>query len=116
MALALNEPADAALVWLRHAQSHVEPRLLELLELPDEQRIDPRWSGALGHTREYARRPAKRLRPALVAMGHGMGAGHAELPTGVWTFAAALELLHTCLLYTSPSPRDGLLSRMPSSA
>ena len=25
-------------------------------------------------------------------------------------------LFHTCLLYTSPSPRDGLLSRMPSSA
>ena len=25
-------------------------------------------------------------------------------------------LNHTCLLYTSPSPRDGLLSRMPSSA
>ena len=28
-----------------------------------------------------------------------------------------LELLEgRCLLYTSPSPRDGLLSRMPSSA
>ena len=26
------------------------------------------------------------------------------------------ERLETCLLYTSPSPRDGLLSRMPSSA
>ena len=26
------------------------------------------------------------------------------------------NLLKTCLLYTSPSPRDGLLSRMPSSA
>ena len=25
-------------------------------------------------------------------------------------------LLNSCLLYTSPSPRDGLLSRMPSSA
>ena len=25
-------------------------------------------------------------------------------------------LLKICLLYTSPSPRDGLLSRMPSSA
>ena len=25
-------------------------------------------------------------------------------------------LPNTCLLYTSPSPRDGLLSRMPSSA
>ena len=24
--------------------------------------------------------------------------------------------LYICLLYTSPSPRDGLLSRMPSSA
>eukprot|EP01016_Furgasonia_blochmanni_P022152 TRINITY_DN2420_c0_g1_i8.p2 TRINITY_DN2420_c0_g1~~TRINITY_DN2420_c0_g1_i8.p2 ORF type:complete len:116 (+),score=28.01 TRINITY_DN2420_c0_g1_i8:329-676(+) len=24
--------------------------------------------------------------------------------------------IQTCLLYTSPSPRDGLLSRMPSSA
>src|SRR5680860_1812490 len=28
----------------------------------------------------------------------------------------ALDLLGACLLYTSPSPRDGLLSRMPSSA
>ena len=26
------------------------------------------------------------------------------------------EQLNYCLLYTSPSPRDGLLSRMPSSA
>ena len=25
-------------------------------------------------------------------------------------------LFYGCLLYTSPSPRDGLLSRMPSSA
>ena len=25
-------------------------------------------------------------------------------------------VLYICLLYTSPSPRDGLLSRMPSSA
>ena len=26
------------------------------------------------------------------------------------------DYLYSCLLYTSPSPRDGLLSRMPSSA
>ena len=25
-------------------------------------------------------------------------------------------MLHSCLLYTSPSPRDATLSRMPSSA
>ena len=29
---------------------------------------------------------------------------------------AYLSGTNTCLLYTSPSPRDGLLSRMPSSA
>ena len=28
----------------------------------------------------------------------------------------AIAQILTCLLYTSPSPRDGLLSRMPSSA
>ena len=28
----------------------------------------------------------------------------------------AKNLPNSCLLYTSPSPRDGLLSRMPSSA
>ena len=28
----------------------------------------------------------------------------------------AIGIMYTCLLYTSPSPRDGLLSRMPSSA
>ena len=27
-----------------------------------------------------------------------------------------IRAINTCLLYTSPSPRDGLLSRMPSSA
>eukprot|EP01016_Furgasonia_blochmanni_P038875 TRINITY_DN4751_c0_g1_i2.p1 TRINITY_DN4751_c0_g1~~TRINITY_DN4751_c0_g1_i2.p1 ORF type:complete len:141 (+),score=9.94 TRINITY_DN4751_c0_g1_i2:156-578(+) len=27
-----------------------------------------------------------------------------------------MQCIYTCLLYTSPSPRDGLLSRMPSSA
>ena len=32
------------------------------------------------------------------------------------SWLTVLLLLHICLLYTSPSPRDGLLSRMPSSA
>ena len=30
--------------------------------------------------------------------------------------AAGAAMINDCLLYTSPSPRDGLLSRMPSSA
>ena len=35
--------------------------------------------------------------------------------TGEW-LAGDAYVHWTCLLYTSPSPRDGLLSRMPSSA
>ena len=31
-------------------------------------------------------------------------------------YATAVGRVKACLLYTSPSPRDGLLSRMPSSA
>ena len=31
-------------------------------------------------------------------------------------FSTSISSVYTCLLYTSPSPRDGLLSRMPSSA
>ena len=33
-----------------------------------------------------------------------------------WEFLLPIFFGDTCLLYTSPSPRDGLLSRMPSSA
>ena len=33
-----------------------------------------------------------------------------------YSLDAQKEKLKSCLLYTSPSPRDGLLSRMPSSA
>ena len=32
------------------------------------------------------------------------------------SFNVLMHELKGCLLYTSPSPRDGLLSRMPSSA
>ena len=47
----------------------------------------------------------------------------AKAQTTFWIFAglmglslSSILLVYTCLLYTSPSPRDGLLSRMPSSA
>ena len=37
------------------------------------------------------------------------------LPGEAWCMMNHVRI-HGCLLYTSPSPRDGLLSRMPSSA
>ena len=47
--------------------------------------------------------------PVSIAAGGYFG-------TYVDTDATARNEYELCLLYTSPSPRDGLLSRMPSSA
>ena len=40
----------------------------------------------------------------------------ADIERGVYDIKDKVDAGYTCLLYTSPSPRDGLLSRMPSSA
>ena len=50
----------------------------------------------------------------LVVTSGAIAAGLA--PLGLKSRPKELELQQACLLYTSPSPRDGLLSRMPSSA
>ena len=57
----------------------------------------------------------------VVALRVGGGSILGRVGPILWTNAVGLVLvlrviLCTCLLYTSPSPRDGLLSRMPSSA
>ena len=48
------------------------------------------------------------------------GSGYSGEPKGLMGFVALKQLTQTqaelCLLYTSPSPRDATLSRMPSSA
>ena len=55
--------------------------------------------------------------------GFGRQKGHTEIYRGAeytvdFIPKVRIEILadDACLLYTSPSPRDGLLSRMPSSA
>ena len=40
----------------------------------------------------------------------------ADVVVDVVVVAGDVVVADACLLYTSPSPRDGLLSRMPSSA
>ena len=42
--------------------------------------------------------------------------GRSGVQAHAWLFYPNLNKINDCLLYTSPSPRDGLLSRMPSSA
>ena len=50
----------------------------------------------------------KMLHKSAISKDHGRKKGTAK--------AYRCTAPSTCLLYTSPSPRDGLLSRMPSSA
>ena len=53
----------------------------------------------------------------LVGNRTGIALGNATTGDGVfYTIDVQKHLGKGCLLYTSPSPRDGLLSRMPSSA
>ena len=61
------------------------------------------------------------LGPVVGVVGSAMALEALKLITGVGTPLIGTlgyfdALSGTCLLYTSPSPRDGLLSRMPSSA
>ena len=76
--------------------------------------------------------PREEIRPTPISAGGGEGGGSADEGGGVgqtvnlrlWTpqndahNAADQTLIaaYTCLLYTSPSPRDRTRSRMPSSA
>ena len=46
----------------------------------------------------------------------GMTKGPCRHKETWWWNEEVAEAVRNCLLYTSPSPRDGLLSRMPSSA
>ena len=66
----------------------------------------------------------KRLCPAGQDLSHGSEAHETRDPYGparqlrgpAHVLFRTKTCMYTCLLYTSPSPRDGLLSRMPSSA
>ena len=60
----------------------------------------------------------KELKPRILVLGIG-GAGGNAINGMIEAGLQGVEFIAVntdCLLYTSPSPRDGLLSRMPSSA
>ena len=54
--------------------------------------------------------------PHLFKLVSGEDAIKSLAELGMVFLMISLGLEFNCLLYTSPSPRDGLLSRMPSSA
>ena len=55
---------------------------------------------------------------AIEAISRLTASDHPEVEAAWFSFVllGGVMVIDACLLYTSPSPRDGLLSRMPSSA
>ena len=91
-----------------------------------EQKVSSGWEylAARREPMEYPNnlrrlRDARKLTQADVAEALGINqAEYSRMEKGRRRVGTHLETQtpNTCLLYTSPSPRDGLLSRMPSSA
>ncbi|WNG54550.1 polyprenyl synthetase family protein [Archangium gephyra] len=97
--------------WLQLVRARVDASLAELLELPDEARLDIRWTEALGHVREYVLRPTSRMRPALLLAGYCLARGSASVPAGLWRFAAGLELLHAFAAIHDDAAEQSVLRR-----
>ena len=88
------------------------------------QETPQRLSGDLFHPPVFICNAAhaKPIETQMAEIGHDIGAiivepmGRNTAPCAVVAALHAQATTPDCLLYTSPSPRDGLLSRMPSSA
>ena len=102
-------PGEPAIVAKRELSGQfLAGPLLRRLRIPFVERYDV--SGSLADAE------------ALIAHAH-QGRTLVFFPEGTFTRRSGLSGFYlgafkvaACLLYTSPSPRDGLLSRMPSSA
>ena len=115
-----EEAVDRALVKdaLTELQADYENRGVSVVEVASgfrvqiDQEVAP-WISLLFEERppRYTRALLETL--ALVAYRQPITRSEIEEVRGV---AVSTNIIKTCLLYTSPSPRDGLLSRMPSSA
>src|SRR5665647_1616816 len=107
----LHRLAALDLVDVLHALGHLAPdRVLvveegSIVEADEELAVAGIRAGGARH-----RGGAAHMR-LLVELGLQLLAGAA----GAGALRTAGLRHETCLLYTSPSPRDGLLSRMPSS-
>ena len=80
------------------------------------ERLDPHRADSRAEIVSAVEDPAATLLLGDID-GTPVGYGLMTLRTVVdGSLHATVEEIFVCLLYTSPSPRDGLLSRMPSSA
>lgn len=92
---------NAGVSALARFQVDLEAGLEGWVEADDERGLDPLWQQSRQFVREYTLRPAKRVRPTLLALGWMLARGHSDwsaIPREVVQFGAGLELLHTFML------------------
>ena len=82
---------------------------------PSQLALKSRSSDILCHSRSPSRTRSGHLSDFDILRAKNVYAPTSRFPQCVHG-GNTMASLSTCLLYTSPSPRDGLLSRMPSSA
>ena len=111
-ALRKGDVMATVLQWLKQENFHMPAAMLasaasdQKLEVPAPERVPPAHLEAL---LQLAMAQAHGVPSEKIA---ALGGPHDVDLLAEWKSTP----LHACLLYTSPSPRDGLLSRMPSSA
>ena len=114
--IGLDPREDLAEELRRQVESSESPvpvvRRLELILLEDPGGEAQARLRSLVPTVEISRRA---LLEALIA-NRPQDAGTLRQLLSPWSAPLMVEQLSCCLLYTSPSPRDATLSRMPSSA
>ena len=71
--------------------------------------------GTIGHVDHGKTTLTAAISMTLAKAGGGDAMSYADIDNAPEEKERGITI-NTCLLYTSPSPRDGLLSRMPSSA
>ena len=127
-----HEVAEVSQALLAHAF----PGVREFAEVLRHERVVTRGVGFVGKVLEFVPRGIEQAVVQGAAFGREGGSALFDLAEAGTVAAASFVLIGegnrlvegletglaqqdralTCLLYTSPSPRDGLLSRMPSSA
>lgn len=93
-----HEVRSHAEAWLAEVRRRADAALGIALAVADEAGRDARWQTGRHAAFEYAMRPGKRFRAALLTSAYALARGERTVPKGVWEFAAGIELLHLFML------------------
>ena len=94
------------------------PEVLSSTQLTTKEDAQTNWNKANSTVQNHAKNIIDKLAPSSPNESLKFYASFEKMTSGSKSdivFYKGGKIYH-CLLYTSPSPRDGLLSRMPSSA